>query len=202
MRVCVAALLLLGASCNAPQVRVGTEPDWSAVKAELSRRVDEDQALRREAMEADPMPAELVQRVCAVDADNTAWMKDLVTRHGWPTRARVGQKGTSDAWLLVQHADQDVEFQEYCLTLLEVAVRQDQADPRNMAYLADRVATHRGRPQRYGTQFVQKDGELVPYELEDPEKVDEWRHEVGLAPLAAYAEELRGVTKGTTSGPK
>jgi hypothetical protein len=197
-----AALLLLASSCYSPRIRVGDEPDWSVVKSELARRVDQDQALRREAMETDPMPPELVERVCAVDADNTAWMKDLVTRHGWPTRARVGEKGTSDAWLLVQHADQDVEFQEYCLQLLEAALRSDQVDPRNVAYLADRVATHRGRPQRYGTQFVDKDGELVPYELEDPKKVDEWRHELGLGPLAEYAEQLKSETKRSSSDPK
>lgn len=190
MRRCAAALALLAAACDAPQVRLGTEPDWSAVKSELARRVERDQALREELMAADPISIELAERLGEVDADNTAWLKDLVTRHGWPTRSRVGEKGAGDAWLLVQHADHDVDFQEHCLALLEAAAALGQADPRNLAYLADRVALHRGRPQRYGTQFVEEDRKSVPYQLEDPARVDKWRAEVGLGPLAEYAERL------------
>lgn len=190
MRRCAAALALLAAACDAPQVRVGTTPDWSAVKAELGRRVERDQALRAELMSADPISLELVERLGTVDADNTAWLKDLVARHGWPTRSRVGEKGAGDAWLLVQHADHDVDFQEHCLALLEAAAAQGQVDPKNLAYLADRVALHRGRPQRYGTQFVEQEGQYVPYRLEDRDKVDKWRAEVGLGPLAEYAERL------------
>jgi hypothetical protein len=191
VRRAAAAFALLAAACDAPQVHVGSDPDWSVVRSELARRVDEDQALRRAAMEAGTMTPELIERVCAADRGNTAWLKDLVTRHGWPTRARVGEKGAGDAWLLAQHADQDVEFQEHCLDLMSSAAQHGQADPRNVAYLFDRVALSRGRPQRYGTQFVQKEGELVPYQLEDPKRVDEWRAEVGLGPLAKYAEELK-----------
>jgi len=188
---CAAALALLAAACDAPQIRVRSQPDWSAVKAELARRVKDDQAVRREVTATEPLTAELAERLSAVDTDNTAWMKDLVTRHGWPTRAYVGEKGAGDAWLLVQHADHDVDFQETCLDLMRSAAEQGQADPRNVAYLADRVSMHRGRPQRYGTQFVEKDGSLEPYQLEDPAKVDKWRADVGLGSLAEYAELLK-----------
>ena len=193
MRRLAAALLLLAAGCDAPQVRFdkGPPPDWDAVKSELAWRVERDQELREQAVTAETVSLELVGRIERVDADNTAWLKDLVTRHGWPSRARVGEKGAGDAWLLAQHADQDVEFQEHCLALLRAAVELGQVDPKHVAYLSDRVATHRGRPQRYGTQFVEKDGVLQPYELEDPAQVDKWRAEVGLGPLAEYAEELR-----------
>jgi len=182
------SIALLAASCaTAPSE---PEPDWSAVTAELSRRVEVDQQLRREAMSADPVSPELVDRIVAVDHENTTWLEDLVARHGWPTFARVGEEGAGNAWLLVQHADQEVEFQERCLVLLRDAVKEAQADPKHLAYLEDRVATHRGRPQRYGTQFVEKDGEFVPYELEDAARVDEWRAEVGLEPLAEYAKNF------------
>jgi len=187
----VATLALLAASCGAPQAKAGSEPDWSAVKAELARRVEVDQALRREAMATDPISKELVDKVVAADAENTAWLKDIVQSHGWPTRARVGDEGAANAWLLVQHADRDVEFQELCLVFLRAAAKQGQADPKNMAYLADRVAVNRNRPQRYGTQFVEKDGRFEPYQLEDPKRVDAWRAEVGLGTLAEYAEQLR-----------
>ena len=58
------------------------------------------------------------------------------------------------AWLMAQHAIHDPEFQRECLGLLEAAVWQGEASPRNLAYLTDRVLVHEGRPQRYGTQFM------------------------------------------------
>ena len=188
---CAALLALLAGSCAAVETGLDAAPDWSAIWGELARRVEEDQALRQEYVSADTLTPELAERLGAVDADNTAWMKQLVTRHGWPTIARVGEEGASNAWLLVQHADQDVDFQEQCLVLLRAAVAQGQADRTNLAYLEDRVATHRGRPQRYGTQFVSKDGGLEPYELEDPARHSSTRAGVGLGTLAEYAELLK-----------
>lgn len=185
-----ALFALLALSCVAPDGRSSGEPDWSEVQTELAMRVEQDQALRRAAMSGETMTPALLDRLGAVDLDNTAWMKDLVTRHGWPTVARVGEEGAGHAWLLVQHADHDVDFQDQCLVLLRAAVEQGQASRKNLAYLEDRVAMHRGRPQRYGTQFVGKDSGFEPYQLEDPARVDEWRAEVGLGTLAEYAELL------------
>lgn len=186
----VAALVLVAASCVAAPDPAAS---WHAVAVELARRVEADQALRAELMSGVPITPELVQRLGATDAANTAWLKDVVARQGWPTIARVGARGASDAWLLVQHADHDVEFQEHCLGLLRAAVADGQADAKNLAYLEDRVAMHRGRPQRYGTQFVPREGRLEPWTLEDPSRVDEWRASVGLGPLAEYAELLGDV---------
>lgn len=173
----------------------GASPDWGAIRAELAQRVAEDQALRVQ-LSTDAQPdLAFFERLSATDEANTAWMKDLVARHGWPTSARVGVAGAGDAWLLVQHADHDVDFQEHCLELLRAAVAADQASAKNLAYLEDRVAMHRGRPQRYGTQFVQApDGQsgFVPHTLADEARVDELRASVGLGPLAEYARLING----------
>lgn len=186
----LAALVLAAALAACASLR-GGEPDWTDVQEELAKRVDEDQALRTKLMSGGQLDMELVERVTEVDADNTAFMKDLVAEHGWPGKSRVGEKGAGDAWLLVQHADQDVEFQERCLELLRAAVPAGEVDAKHLAYLEDRVAMHRGRPQRYGTQFRPRDGGgYEPYTLEDPARVDEWRASVGLEPLAEYAKNF------------
>jgi uncharacterized protein DUF6624 len=186
----LAGSLLLAACASAPD-EDAPPPDWAAITTELAERVERDQAVRRELVASDPVSIELAERVGQIDAENTARMKELVERHGWPTIARVGAEGEGNAWLLVQHADEDVPFQERCLVLLRGAVAAGEANPKHLAYLADRVDMHRGRPQRYGTQFVPKDGTLEPWKLEDPARVDEWRAEVGLGTLAEYAEILR-----------
>jgi hypothetical protein len=58
------------------------------------------------------------------------------------------------------------------------------------AYLEDRIATQEGRPQRYGSQWIDdpRDGRFRPWMLSDPGKVDALRASVGLAPLAPIPE--------------
>jgi len=187
LRRALALLVLLAPACAATDA----EGDWTAVRTELTQRVALDQELRKKAMEGAEVDMALYERLSAVDEDNTAWLKGIVLQRGWPTITRVGEEGAGNAWLLVQHADHDVDFQEHCLLLLRAAVAQNQASAKNLAYLEDRVAMHRGRPQRYGTQFVQKDGKYVPHTLEDPARVDEWRTSVGLDTLAEYAKNFQ-----------
>jgi len=177
-----ALLALLAPACAAPR----GPTDWPEQRAELARRVEVDQEARRAMMAGGAIDLELAHRLESIDADNTAWMKTLVARHGWPTLAAAGAEACGNAWLLVQHADRDVAFQEHCLALLEAAVARGEAEKKHLAYLSDRVAMHRGRPQRYGTQFRQVDGKLEPYTLEDPARVDAWRAEAGLGTLDEY----------------
>lgn len=182
MRLGIALTLLLASACASARTPAG----WPAQRAELARRVEVDQEARRALMAENEIDLAAAHRLEGIDAENTAWMKALVTRHGWPTLAEVGPEASGHAWLLVQHADQDVDFQEHCLALLEAAAARGEAEKEHLAYLHDRVAMHRGRPQRYGTQFTQREGALEPYTLEDPARVDEWRAEMGLGTLAEY----------------
>jgi hypothetical protein len=205
VRARLALVVVLASACAASPERAppetppetGAPPDtsdWAGVRTELARRVEIDQQARQAFLDnTTEIDLELAHQIEAIDADNTAWMKDLVERNGWPTLAQVGAEGSGNAWLLVQHADQDVDFQERCLALLEGAVARGEAEKKHLAYLHDRVAMHRGRPQRYGTQFMQRDGGLEPYELEDPARVDEWRAEAGLGTLAEYREQIEGL---------
>ena len=47
----------------------------------------------------------LNQKVVEIDKSDTAWMKDVVAKHGWPGKSLVGREGAASAWLLVQQAD-------------------------------------------------------------------------------------------------
>ncbi|MFI6396196.1 DUF6624 domain-containing protein [Nonomuraea sp. NPDC050540] len=98
----------------------------------------------------------------------------------------VGDDGGSAAWLFAQHADHDVAFQRRCLDLLRKAVAAGQAELSQVAYLTDRVRVADGRPQLYGTQYHEPDGRLQPRPIEDLDRLDERRAEMGLGPHAAY----------------
>ena len=125
----------------------------------------------------------------AVDAKNTARMKEIVAKIGWPTISKVGKQASSDAWLLVQHADYQVEFQECCLALMKTEPKGE-IYLRNIAMLEDRVRVNRNQPQMYGTQFRQDTGEHKPLPIEDAANVNERRREMGLGPLEEGVAEM------------
>jgi hypothetical protein len=116
---------------------------------------------------------------------------------GWPTRSKVGLDGCRAAWVVAQHAISRPAFQHRCLALLREAVGHGDAPAVHAAYLEDRIRFNEGRPQVYGTCLDRDEGgRLSPGQLEDPERVDQRRREVGLPPLAeglrrAEAQALR-----------
>ena len=160
----------------------------AALRAELLARVAADQKVRKE-RPANPT-REYISAMMAIDRANSARMRQIITVHGWPGKSAVGEDGSYAAWLLVQHAPDDL--QEQALVLLEDAVRRGDASPANLAYLTDRVRVHRGEPQLYGTQYqYTPDAGLVLHEVADPERLDERRASVGLGPHAEADARMR-----------
>jgi hypothetical protein len=143
-----------------------------------------------------PEEIQLNQRLAALatgmDTENTAELKRLMARWGWFSSARFGVQTEQSAWLIVQHADQDPQFQREVLGILEPLVQRGEVSGKTYAYLYDRVATSfkdpsRARPQRYGTQgHCVGTGAWEPFPVEDPEHLDERRKSVALPPEAEY----------------
>jgi hypothetical protein len=156
--------------------------------AELRRRAEADQTARRHWLATGE-----VGDIPQIDACNTAWLKTVITESGWPGISLVGEQGAEDAWLLAQHADRDVSFQKEALKLLHGAVSVDDALPRHLAYLTDRVLVADGQPQLYGTQYTHEaDGtNLRPQPIADPERLEERRAAMGLEPHAEYDRRMR-----------
>lgn len=149
-----------------------------ALRRELLALAAKDQATRA-GTDADA--------VHALDRENTARMKEVVAKYGWPGKKVVGSDGANAAWLLVQHADADAAFQKECLAKMEPLVKSGDVTGKDYAYLFDRVAVGEGRPQRYGTQMDGDD--FAP--IEDPTNVDARRKEMGLSSLDEYRELVK-----------
>jgi hypothetical protein len=148
-----------------------------------------DQDARNEAIAAERDGRghqDLWNKIQLIDHENTEALKAAVARYGWPGKSIVGTDGAADAWLLVQHADQDRAFQKQVLALLEPLVKSGEVESRDYAYLYDRVAVAEQRPQRYGTQFKDAD----PFPIEDEANVDARRKEVGLGTMAEYRKQM------------
>jgi len=169
------------------------------LRAELLDRAEQDQKVRRQLLDllslkdADAIKQEIeiaTKKVRAIDARNTARLKEVVDKHGWPGKSLVGTDGSQRAWLMVQHADHDLAFQKRCLPLLSQAVKKGETSPEQLAYLTDRVRVADKEKQVYGTQFHEADGKMEPYPIEDEANVDNRRKELGLPPMAEYRKTL------------
>lgn len=162
------------------------------LRDEVLKRMAVDQAVRKALFVDGPKPSpEKIEKLNEVDRDNTAWLKGVIAKHGWPGRTLVGERATKGVWLMVQHADLDRPFQRECLTLLEKALAAGEVPKKDVAYLTDRVLVGEGKPQRYGTQFTEKDGVMVPQPIEDAAQVDARRASMGLGTMEEYAAQMQ-----------
>ena len=167
---------------------LGSEP---ALARELLSMEQRDQQARGRATAKGAVvlkESDIGKEIVRVDKANTKRLKEIVDEHGWPGRSLVGERASRSAWLLAQHADQDVEFQKHALELME-AMPEGEVVERDIGYLKDRVLVAEGKKQRYGTQLECRDGELVGRtKIADDEHVDERRAKIGMEPLAAYKQ--------------
>jgi hypothetical protein len=115
-------------------------------------------------------------------AEHAEELKRILKTHDWEEIIQLGGPTLSDAWLLVQHADHDLQFQSHILKKMESL---NLINTEEYAYLFDRVAVNSGRPQHYGTQFA-KNGEPQP--IDDPANLDARRKKIGLISMAEYKD--------------
>jgi hypothetical protein len=162
------------------------------LRRELVGMADADQAFRRRWAS---LGQEEIRSELDKERRRSTRTAALIAKHGWPGRSLVGDDGAHAAWLVIQHADHDVELQERCLELLKGAVANGEATAQNLAYLTDRVCVNRGRHQVYGTQFHGSGDDFAPRPIEDPERLDERRASVGLEPFADYAARMHEINR-------
>ena len=130
-----------------------------------------------------------IKRFEEVDRKNTARMKKIVDKYGWPGKSLVGTDGANAAWLLVQHADKDPDFQKKCLGLMK-QLAKGEVSGQHVAYLTDRVLVGEKKKQVYGTQCEIIKGAVKFRPIEDEANVDKRRAELGLPPLGEYTKQI------------
>lgn len=95
-----------------------------------------------------------IEGLIQIDQENTDRVREIVAEIGWPTFDKVGERASNAAWIIVQHADRQPDFQAYCLPLVKKGLEAGQVNPSNYAYLFDRVRKSRGERQLYATQPI------------------------------------------------
>lgn len=122
-------------------------------------------------------------------------VKTIYEKYGFPGIDKVGEKGSNNFWLMVQHFDFDVEFQEEVLKKMKKEVQRKNTNPANYAYLRDRVNINKGLKQEFGTQvdysFENQRVKAFPKNgLIDSTNVDVNRKQYNLEPLKDYLNSM------------
>jgi hypothetical protein len=215
-------LALLAAEPPSPESPKEEQVKDPALRKELLAMMEEDQRVRNAVLKemgekglssldtkpvTDPARLKVLldisKKMEAVDTKDRKRLQEIIDKHGWPGKALVGKEAAHAAWLIAQHADADLAFQKRCLKLMEAAPRGD-VEPRDLAYLTDRVLVAEKKKQRYGTQLLGQGGKFRPQPIEDEANVDRRRAEVGLPPLAEYlkgAQEFYEKAEGKPQKP-
>lgn len=170
----------LGNPVSLPPERV------TAIQAELADRLRLDQ-------EAIKRPSAKREEVDAVIATNARYLLSLVQEIGWIDVQRFGLKTSYAAVILAKHGG-DLRLLLAALPLIERDFKSAGDDAQAFAIVYDSIQLDLGRKQRFGTQ-IRGVGDKKPFvlPLEDAARVDEYRKEIGLPPLAAYLSDASKV---------
>lgn len=168
----------------------GSDAEWQQA---LSSAIERDQAVRRSYMEAERQgdAARKQQAMKAwgeTDMEHRAQLGKWLETRGFPSAAVVGQDGVYNIWLLLQHAP---EIMALHMPALRAATAAGELSRASLALSEDRINLMQGRTQRYGSQAAKgPDGKFLYASLESREKVDVWRAEMDLGPLAVYLKQF------------
>jgi hypothetical protein len=117
-------------------------------------------------------------------------LEQLVAAKGWPENREVGSEAVMAAYLVAMHTN-DGSQKKY-LPMIWKSCEKKELPWQRYANIYDRCLFNENKPQKYGThtRFNEQTKSEELYPLEDETKVDEWRKELGLEPLAEYLARL------------
>jgi hypothetical protein len=176
------------------------------LRQELLALRAEDHRVREELLAANELGGPYHPRMEVVHVKNAARLREFISQHGWPAEDIAGKDGAEAAWLIAQHSVGEPAFMKQALELARTAAEQRRCPAWHAAYLEDRVAMYEGRPQRFGSQWIDdlQDGLARPWTLAEPDCVNELRVSVGLKPLSpipppgpALSKEVREENEAT-----
>jgi hypothetical protein len=142
---------------------------------------------------------EIMKRMKLSDSLDYFCVYDIFIQYGFPGYDIAGTEGSNNFWVLAQHQDKHVGFQDSVLAKMKIAVDAKKASAGNYAYLVDRVKINSGELQVYGTQMTLNadSTSYSPKPIIAPEKVNDRRRSVGLGTIESYIAVMNKRYYGT-----
>ena len=177
-------------SCKSIEPKVYTDE----MKTNLEQMFKKDQEIQKEIfknMGNKKKTDSLENSMRQIFIINQKTIKEYFKKYGIPTISKDGKNESYYFWLIVQHSDNDVNFQEKVLKKMKYFIKNNDINKSNYAYLYDRVKKNKNQPQRYGTQMIyDSTGTHFPYKLEDEKKLNQYRNEMGLESIEDYLKKM------------
>lgn len=166
--------------------------NYKTIAVEIIELQNADLELRNKLIQNGRLSDGYDKEMEALHNRNAETLNRIIGKIGYPTVDKVGEEANEAAWLVIQHSIGQPEFMRKCAALLEKAVNENRANPKQLAYLTDRIAVFEGRPQFYGTQFDwDENGEMNPKPFDNIEKVNQRRKTICLNLLEEQTEIIR-----------
>jgi hypothetical protein len=167
-----------------------------AVEEELLNRVKKDQDAAKDAALQAKRPEIL--------ADNLRYLQALTQRVGWIDIPRFGKSSASAAILIAKH-ESDLRLMRAALPIVERDVKEHGGSGEMFSVLYDELQITLGHKQRYGTQIsADAKGNPIILPLEDPDRVDGFRKEIGILSFKDYlklaSDNMGGVAIRVAAG--
>lgn len=161
------------------------------IRQELLIMHDRDQGIRLLLIDAErkgdkKIIAQIRCIMKQVDAQNALRAMAIIDTNGWLGKEDIGEVANETLFLCIQHVDHKIIQSKY-LPILKQATENGCAEGWHYAFLTDRILLNNGEKQKFGTQTINVNGKfsfIVP--LQEPDKVDAYRKELGLEPLNDY----------------
>jgi hypothetical protein len=127
--------------------------------------------------------------------NNTKKLKQIIRKYGWPNSERFGEKAELGAWIIAQHNDWNVKFQEGCLKLM-LELPKLKKRKQHIAYLTDRILVNKKRRQIYGTQFTMgRNQKMKPRPIKDIKNLAKRRRQMRLEDSKIYKKRMSKFNK-------
>lgn len=122
----------------------------------------------------------ILRKIVFYDSLDLLLVSSIIDKYGWLSQNEVGRQGNSALWLVIQHAELDVQLKYF--PIMKEAVNKGKAQWRDLAYLEDRILMRQGKKQLYGTQYKLNPSshQMELWDIEDPINLNKRRHSVGL----------------------
>jgi len=117
------------------------------------------------------------------DSINQVKLLPILDKVGWPTISMVGTDGSETAFLIIQHAN--IELQKKYLPVIKKLAKIKEVTWNDYALMKDRILVMEDKKQIYGTQsrFNSTTGELELFPIKHAKRVDKRRKKIGLYPI-------------------
>jgi hypothetical protein len=125
------------------------------------------------------------------DRENQLFLDSIIDKYGWPGISLIGEDGARSAYLIAQHADNNLKLQKKCLKFMKKALITNDVYRSDFAYLMDRVMLKKYGFQLFGSQCMLVNELYQSRPLYDEKRVNTLRKYFWMNPLEEYLKFIQ-----------